>query len=58
MIIVGQCAGALLGALLGYYILSVNGEVPETLVPILAPSTAIDSKGANGFGEDFQTFWS
>ena len=46
MIIIGQCSGAILGGLLSFYILSVDGEVPEDNVAILAPSTDIDSKGA------------
>ena len=58
MIIVAECAGAIVGGLLSYYILSVDGEVPEDNVAILAPSTDIDTKGDEVFEVNVQTFWS
>ena len=58
MIIVAQCAGAIVGGLFSYYILSVDGEVPTENVAILAPSTDIATKGDEAFEVNLQTFWS
>jgi len=37
MIILGQCLGAMGGALLSAFTLDVEGKVPEEYIPILAP---------------------
>ena len=58
MIIVGQCVGALGGALLATFALHVNGKVPEEYIPVLAPKITVDDKGGSGFSEDLQVFWS
>ena len=58
MIILGQCVGALGGALLATLALNVNGKVPEEYIPVLAPQNTVATEGKNGFNEDFQAFWS
>lgn len=42
MIIVGQCVGAVGGALLATYTLLVNGKVPKEYIPILAPENTVE----------------
>jgi len=58
LIILGQCLGALGGALLASYALRVDGTVPKEYIPILAPQNTVETQGASGFTEDFQAFWS
>lgn len=53
MIILGQCLGALGGALLAAFTLEVNGKVPKEYIPILAPQETVATSGSSGFNEDF-----
>lgn len=58
MIVAAQCLGAVGGALLSSLVLDVNGSVPKSYIPVLAPQSTIVSEGFNGFHEDVQLFWS
>ena len=58
LVILGQCLGAVLGAVLAGYVLKVNGNVPKEYVPVLAPENTQATSALNGFTEDFQTFFS
>ena len=50
VIILSQCLGALSGALLASFTLSVRGKVPAEYVPVLAPEGTVAD--ATGYNED------
>ena len=58
VIVLGQCAGALLGAVISSFVLKVGSKVPQEYVPVLAPENTTATGAMNGFREDFQTFFS